>query len=193
MSPSCQIYCSASKAVVARDRVHGVPGSGSVCQKTKLLELTRRGIIVVALLVHFLPRDNDRTPFPAALDAHRVGSVLRRVRQRRAAPGKSCRRAQWLEPPTANASAPQCTPPSGPASMADGASCDADAPNSRRTRAAGEGRLCDHAIQLRYRRGCHCFRRCCDGQGETSNGNQPDHSFSPVLRRGSFIALKLQR
>jgi hypothetical protein len=42
--------------------------------------------------------------------------------------------------------------------------------------------LRDHAVRLRKRRERHCLRRCCDGNGEASNSNQPDHSSPPLTK-----------
>ena len=65
--------------------------------------------------------------------------------------------------PGANASVPSCTPADGPAGMADGGSGHADTCNSCPAQAAAVGYLCDHALRLMNWRGCHCFRRCCEG------------------------------
>jgi len=46
---------------------------------------------------------------------------------------------------------------------------------------AADSDLRNHPNRLINRRGCHRLRRCRNGQGKTSNSNQPDH-FSSLLR-----------
>jgi hypothetical protein len=72
-------------------------------------------------------------------------------------------------------------PAGGPAGLADISS--GHAPSSRHypPRAAAFTDLCDDAIRLKWRAG-HCVRRCCEGQREASNSDEPHHSASPFTQ-----------
>jgi hypothetical protein len=72
-------------------------------------------------------------------------------------------------------------PADGSAGLADGGSGHAAASDHGPTRAATGGYLRDHAVRLRNWGGRHCLRRSCDGEGKASNGNQPEHWFSPFF------------
>src|SRR5262245_51613444 len=63
----------------------------------------------------------------------------------------------------ASASSKQRTPAGGSAGLADGGSGHADTPNAGPARAAAVSNFCNHAVRLRYRRGCHGVRRRRDG------------------------------
>jgi len=76
-------------------------------------------------------------------------------------------------------------PAHGSAGLADGGSGHAVATDHCPTYAAAEANLRDHAVRLRNRRGRHCLRRSCDGQGKAGNRNQSDHS-SPPFYPGLF-------
>ena len=87
-----------------------------------------------------------------------------------------------LLPRSANVSGPSQTPAFLAAGLADGGSGDADTVNHCPTRSAADGDLRDDGIRLRKRRERHCLRRCCDGSGEASSSNQPDHSSPPFTK-----------
>src|SRR5215469_11703444 len=77
-------------------------------------------------------------------------------------------------------------PADSSAGLADGGSGHAVATDHCPTCAAAEANLCDDAVRLRNRRGRHCLRRSCDGQGKASNSNQSDHSSPPLFTVGLF-------
>jgi len=64
-----------------------------------------------------------------------------------------------------------------PTDLAFGGSGHADAANSCSTHTASDGRLRHQSFWLMKRRGRHRLRRRCDGQGQGSNTDQPDHRF----------------
>jgi len=67
------------------------------------------------------------------------------------------------------------------AGLADGGSGHAAASDHGPTRAAADRDLRDYPVRLRNRRGGHCLRRSCDGQGKAGNRNQSDHSSPPFF------------
>jgi hypothetical protein len=105
-----------------------------------------------------------------------TNEVLRRRRSSMTSK-RSSTRPSLIPPSSASASVPTHTP----ACLADGGSGHADTTNSCPKWAAAESDLRDHAVRLSNRRGRHRLRRCCDGEGKSSNSNQPDHA-SPPLR-----------
>ena len=81
-------------------------------------------------------------------------------------------------PPTANV---PCAPHRTPANLASGDSGHADTTNQCPTRSAEEGDLRGYAVRLMKRRWRHGLRRRCDGQGKSSNSDQPEHWLSPMF------------
>src|SRR5215469_6539590 len=75
-------------------------------------------------------------------------------------------------------------PADSSAGLAHGGSGHAVATDHCPTYAAAEANLCDHALRLRNRRGRHCLRRSCDGQGKASKSNQSDQLLLPCLPWG---------
>ncbi len=106
--------------------------------------------------------------------ARLVGGVIKRGNWRQTCDGSTpvLRRSPVL---SANACVPSQTPADGSAGMTDGGSGYADTINSGPARPAAVSDLRNHSVRLRDWRGRHCMRRSCDGQGEASNSNQPDH------------------
>jgi hypothetical protein len=76
---------------------------------------------------------------------------------------------------------PSPTPADFSADMALGGSGHADTIYSYPTRAACFADLRDHAVRLMKRRDRHGLRRCCDGQGKSSNSDQSDHVSLPYV------------
>ena len=106
-----------------------------------------------------------------------TNEVLRRRRSSMTSK-RSSTRPSLIPPSSASASVPTHTP----ACLADGGSGHADTVDHCPTRPAADGDLRDHGIRLRKRRERHCLRRCCYGNGEASNSNQPDHSSPPFTK-----------
>jgi hypothetical protein len=99
---------------------------------------------------------------------------------RRAKEGELASDVWWID---ASSVARSVRPADGSAGLADGGSGHAAASDHGPTRAATGGYLRDHAVRLRNWGGRHCLRRSCDGEGKASNGNQPEHWFSPLFSR----------
>ncbi len=96
-------------------------------------------------------------------------------------------------PPTANV---PCAPHRTPANLASGDSGHADTTNQCPTRSAEEGDLRGYAVRLMKRRWRHGLRRRCDGQGKSSNSDQPEHWLSPMFgfkHRSRLVQDKLAR
>jgi hypothetical protein len=89
----------------------------------------------------------------------------------------------------ASASLPSHTPADGAAGLANGGSCHARTVHHCPARAAADGNLRNHAVRLRNRRGRHSVRKCCDGQGQASSCNQPDHLNLPSVRAIHSVAV----
>jgi len=84
----------------------------------------------------------------------------------------------WRSPPSdANTASPSRAPADCAAGLADCGSRHAHTVDPRPTRATGKADLRDRVVRLRHRRGRECLRRCRDGEGKASDGDQPDHAF----------------
>ena len=84
----------------------------------------------------------------------------------------------WRSPPCdANAAPPSRAPADRSAGVTDCGPCNAPAVDHCPARTAAKADLRDRVVRLRQRRGRESLRRCRDGQGKASNGDQPDHAF----------------
>jgi hypothetical protein len=84
-------------------------------------------------------------------------------------------------PLSANASVPSCTAASGSACLPHAGSGHADTVNHYHAHTTAHTGLRDDPIRLMKRRGCHCLRRCRNGQRKASGSYQSDHSFPPFV------------
>jgi hypothetical protein len=83
----------------------------------------------------------------------------------------------------ASASIPSCTP----ASYTFGVSGHADTINSCPANSAPSNDLRDHALRLLDRGQRRCLYWRCDGEGQCSKSDQPDHPYLPCLQEEIFL------
>lgn len=154
------------------------------------------------------PRQKAKcTPWPAALrprssrgpDERGEGRCVE-LRRRRGDQGRGCTRAaipcakprRRAELIPAKASVPYA-PHRTSAGLAFGGSGHADTSNPCPARSARVGRRRRDAVRLRKRCGRHRLRRCCDSEGEGSNGDQFQHRFLLLSRSLTWFRINNAR